>query len=158
MLCRLWDQHQPRLLLIARSIGQPAEDAVQEAFIELAKLPMPPDDPLGWMVRVIRNRMITWHRGERRRQDRETTRADPRWFDQTDPSLGVDAAELTAAVHALPALQRQAIVMHLWGEMTFVQIGQTLETSSSTAHRHYSEGLRALRDRFSDEAFHVLNP
>jgi len=28
-----WDQHADRLLLIARSIGEPAEDAVREAFV-----------------------------------------------------------------------------------------------------------------------------
>ena len=28
-----WDQHADRLLLIARSLGEPAEDAVREAFV-----------------------------------------------------------------------------------------------------------------------------
>ena len=32
-LTEIWDQHADRLLLIARSIGGPAEDAMQEAFV-----------------------------------------------------------------------------------------------------------------------------
>ena len=45
-LTAVWDQHADRLLLVARSTGGPAEDAVQEAFVALATQTQLPDDPM----------------------------------------------------------------------------------------------------------------
>lgn len=71
-LAELWDDHSDRLLLIARSIGGPAEDAVQEAFVALASQAIMPTDPMAWLVRVTRNRLLQWHRSGKRRRTRET--------------------------------------------------------------------------------------
>jgi RNA polymerase sigma-70 factor (ECF subfamily) len=53
----------------------------------------------------------------------------------------------TVALQGLPAEQREVIVAHLWGGLTFEQIAGLVGASSSTAHRWYLAGLAALRDR-----------
>jgi DNA-directed RNA polymerase specialized sigma24 family protein len=47
----------------------------------------------------------------------------------------------------LPLEQRETLVAHLWGGLTFEQIGELTGVSSSTAHRRYLAGLSALRER-----------
>jgi DNA-directed RNA polymerase specialized sigma24 family protein len=133
-LSRLWHAHAARLLLIARAIGEPAEDAVQEAFVRLAQQQVAPHEPLAWMVRVVRNQLIQWHRsGVRRDRRDQSVAADRSWFDAIDPADRLDA---------------EIVVLHLWGELSFEQIAETVQLSRATAHRRYVEALHALRSRF----------
>ena len=53
----------------------------------------------------------------------------------------------TAALQRLPIEQRETLVAHLWGGLTFEQIGELTGVSSSTAHRRYLAGLESLRER-----------
>lgn len=112
-LCRIWDVYQPRLLLIARACAgglwgrgeELAEDAVQEAFIELTAQPIVPRVPLGWLVGVARNRLIDWQRSDQRRQQREMARGQvserASWFIATECGDTVASEELTLALRAL---------------------------------------------------------
>jgi len=166
-LCRIWDEYQPRLLLIARACAgglwgrgeELAEDAVQEAFIELTAQPILPRDPLGWLVRVARNRLIDWQRSDQRRQQREMARRQvserASWFIATECGDTVAAEELTVALRALPDRQREIVVMVHWGSMTYEQIAELVDCSTSTVHRHYAAALKALRGQFDKENFYV---
>ena len=153
-LAEIWDAHADRVLLIARSIGGPAEDAVQEAFIALATQSGLPDDPMAWLVRVTRNRLLQWHRGNRRRRVRETCACKHSWFDcdvlAVDQRL--DAREVTAALIALSSPEREVIVMHLWGEMTFESIAKVIGVSRASAHRAFGRGLESLKEKFDCES------
>lgn len=145
----LWLSHASRLVLIARSIGEPAEDAVQEAFVALAKEKQLPRDPLAWLVRVTRNQLLHWRRGGQRRRERERIVARHRWFEPSAESVEnrLDAADAMQAMESLPAEQREIVVMHLWGEMSFETIAGVIGTSRATAHRRYIDGLRQLQER-----------
>lgn len=166
-LCRIWDEYQPRLLLIARACAgglwgrgeELAEDAVQEAFIELTAQPIVPRDPLGWLVRVARNRLIDWQRSDQRRQQRELARRQvserASWFVATDCGDTVASEELTVALRALPDRQREIVVMVHWGAMTYEQIAELVDCSTSTVHRHYAAALKELRGQFDRENFYV---
>ncbi|SRR6056297_1242965 len=125
---------------------QSAEDAVQEAFIELAKQPQPPEDIVGWMVKVIRNRMLDWARSKQRRRKRERDHAEVRWFVATD-AIDQDVDDLQRALDRLPQDQRQVVVMHLWGQMTFTQIAAATDSTRSSAHRSYQTAIKRLRER-----------
>ena len=147
-LSRLWHQHAARLLLIARTFGEPAEDAVQEAFIRLAQQSSLPREPLAWMVRVVRNQLIQWHRSGERRGRRNEQAAGRDWFIDTDHAQRLDADELTHALRQLPDLQRQIVVLHLWGELSFDEIAKTVALSRATAYRRYCEAISTLRMSF----------
>ena len=56
---RLWDQHSAALVLYARQWCDAPEDVVQEAFLLLVRQNAAPDNPGGWLYRVVRNRAIT---------------------------------------------------------------------------------------------------
>ena len=152
-LAETWDDCADRLLLIARSIGGPAEDAVQEAFVTLASQPCMPDDPMAWLVRVTRNQLLQWKRSGGRRRRRETNACHPNWFDneKTQIDQRIDAREVTAALVAMDSPQREVIVMHLWGGMTFEAIGQILDMSRASAHRSFQQGLATLKLQFCSE-------
>jgi DNA-directed RNA polymerase specialized sigma24 family protein len=55
--------------------------------------------------------------------------------------------EVAAALGDLPLSQRESIVAHLWGGLTFEQIADVTGTSASTAHRQYQAGILELRER-----------
>lgn len=150
ILAKLWRQHAERLLVIARASGEPAEDAVQEAFVALAQQPVLPDDPLAWLVRTARNQLLQWRRGRLRRGVRERRAVEgASWF-VTPSELAerlIDGHQVTAWLVELPQEDREVIVMHLWGEMSFRQIADITDESSATAHRRYQRGIEALRRR-----------
>lgn len=158
-LANLWDAHVDRLTLIARSIGGPAEDAVQEAFVALAAQRKLPSDPMAWLVRVTRNQLLQWHRGNRRRRDRETLVGSQSWFDCEEKSADrMDAAEVTAAIQALPSPDREIVVMHIWGEMTFDSIARVVGGSRAKAHRTFVRNLQMLKQQFDPEDFVGVGP
>ena len=150
-LAETWRRHSARLLLIARAIGEPAEDAVQEAFLQLARQPRVPDEPLAWLVTVTRNQILQWKRGSDRRRHREQTTQQSCWFVEDHARLdsAIDAGQVTDSLTDLEADQRQIIVMHLWGEMSFEQIASIIGCSRSSAHRTYQSGIRSMRQRFN---------
>jgi RNA polymerase sigma-70 factor, ECF subfamily len=58
------------------------------------------------------------------------------------------AAELNLrrALRSLPEDQREVVVLHMWGELTFLQIAEILEISSNTAASRYRYALGKLRE------------
>jgi RNA polymerase sigma factor (sigma-70 family) len=147
LLGRLVERHAAALVLYARQWCAAPEDVVQEAFLKLVAQRPPPDNPVPWLYRVVRNAALGAARTERRRLRHETVAAAraPAWFADNMESIDADAA--TAALRALPLEEREVIVAHLWGGLTFEQIAEVAGCSSSTAHRRYVAGLTNLRER-----------
>ena len=54
-LGRLYRQHAPALRLFARQWPGCAEDAVQDAFVSLARQEPPPMQIVPWLYQVVRN-------------------------------------------------------------------------------------------------------
>ena len=147
-LGRLIDQHAAALTLYARQWCAAPEDVVQEAFVKLVRVTEPPRDVLPWLYRVVRNAALSAARAEIRRRHHETRAAAqmPAWF-TSDTTSPLDAEAVTAALQGLPVEEREVIVAHLWGGLTFEQIAEVTGCSSSTAHRRYLAGLSSLRER-----------
>lgn len=147
-LSRWLDEYAAALVLYARQWCAAPEDVVQEAFVKLAAQRPPPHNVAGWLYRVVRNGALAAARAERRRRRHEAAAAErtPNWFVPSEAAR-LDAESATAALQALPLEQREIVVAHLWGGLTFEQIGELTGVSSSTAHRRYLAGLSALRER-----------
>ena len=147
---RLVDRHGPALILYARQWCSTPEDVVQDAFVKLVAVREPPREAVAWLYRVVRNAALDAGKSARRRQQRESAVARPEhWF--VEPEIdGLDADVAVAAVQRLPADQREVIVAHLWGGLSFEQIAEVAGCSASTAHRHYSAGLAALRQELGE--------
>jgi RNA polymerase sigma-70 factor (ECF subfamily) len=147
-LAKLIDAHAAALTLYARQWCSAPEDVVQETFVKLSTFDLEPDNAVGWLYRVVRNGAISAGRSARRRQRHEAEAAArrPDWFLPTE-GVGLDARTAAAALESLPDEQRETIVAHLWGGLTFEQVGALTGVSSSTAHRRYLAALEALRRR-----------
>jgi RNA polymerase sigma-70 factor (ECF subfamily) len=147
-LAQLVDGHGRALVLYARQWCASAEDVVQEAYVRLAAQRPEPDNVVGWLYRVVRNGAISAGRSERRRRRHESSAAARRspWFVPAENTM-LDADTATAALRELPPEQRETIVAHLWGGLTFQQVGELTGVSASTAHRHYLLALTGLRER-----------
>jgi RNA polymerase sigma-70 factor, ECF subfamily len=142
---RLYETKAAGLILYGRALGLShweSEDVVQEVFTELLKRPQVPEKPEHYCLVSFRHRALNYKRGLWRRVRREFE--SNRWFDRADEA---DPAE-TAAVRALtslPVLQREVIVLKIWHERTFDEIGRLLSISPNTAAGRYRYGLRKLQ-------------
>ena len=144
-LARLIDAHAAPLVLYARQWCDEPEDVVQEALLKLVGQARPPQDAVAWLYRVVRNGALDAAKRARRRQRRESAAARPvRWF--VEPEVdGLDAETAVAALQRLPPEQREVIVAHHWGGLSFERIALVAGCSASTAFRRYSAGLDDLR-------------
>lgn len=150
LLGRLLDEHAAALGLYARQWCDSPDDAVQEALIELARQDPLPRDVLAWLYRVVRNKAISASRAARRRQRHESGAAGTRreWF-MPGAEESLDGRQAAEALESLPLEQREVVIAHVWGRLTFAQIAGLIGTSDSTAHRRYLAALTALRERLN---------
>jgi len=146
-LGELIDRYAAALVLYARQWCIAPEDVVQDAFVKLVQQVDSPEQVVPWLYRVVRNGAISQSRSARRRQKYETRKAQklPEWFEMGDDPTGLDSSVVTEALSELPVDQREIIVAHLWGALTFEQIAELVGTSTSTAFRRYNAGLNTLR-------------
>ncbi len=142
-------------MLYARQWCSDPDDAVQEALIELTQLTEPPTDQGAWLFTTTKRRAINQTRGESRRRKRNQLATDQgesrrngstgsAWF-ESDLETREEIDKLQTELEQLEPLEREIIVAHLWGELTFVQIGELVDRSSSTVHRYYQSALTKLR-------------
>jgi RNA polymerase sigma-70 factor (ECF subfamily) len=151
LLAKLLEEHGPALTLFARQWCAAAEDVVQEAFLQLARQREPPQRIVPWLYRVTRNGAIDAGRAARRRGKHEAAAAESRraWF-VSNAENALDAAEAARALESLPVALRETIVARLWGGLSYEEIAELTETSTSTAHRRYRQGLTALREKLEE--------
>ncbi|MEM7478410.1 MAG: RNA polymerase sigma factor, partial [Planctomycetota bacterium] len=151
-IAELWQKHSAGLLLLVRArfgnqVDCDAEDILQESFARLARLKRPPEDALAWLMRTSRNLAIDLLRSGKRRRHREHVVAEGRgcWF-QSSPIQSLVAAEVAEGLQQLEPELREVLIAHLWNGMSFRQIANALDTSSSGIHRQYHLALEQLRE------------
>lgn len=144
----LMARYAAALELYARQWCGTPEDVVQEAFVRLAGLRSAPEAPGAWLFTAVRHGAINAGVAGQRRRRHEARVASRTaiWF-APDPDAGLDPGAAQEALAGLPLEQREVIVAHLWGGLTFEQIGALAGTSASSAHRQYHNGLAGLRAR-----------
>ncbi|HBO42593.1 MAG TPA: sigma-70 family RNA polymerase sigma factor [Planctomycetaceae bacterium] len=152
LLAKLLDEHGPALVLYARQWCDTPEDVVQEAFISLLQQPRAIDNVVAWLYRVVRNGAVTASRRNMRRRHHETSaahRGEP-WFDCPN-GQAMDAQLLIESMEGLPIEQRETVVARLWGGLSWEEVAELTETSTSTAHRRFQAAMSVLRERFPDD-------
>jgi RNA polymerase sigma-70 factor (ECF subfamily) len=143
----LYDAKASQLILYGRALGLShgeAEDVLQETFLTLMQMDFAPAKPEHYCVRSFRNRALNHHRSLWRRLTREWESL--RWFEK---SAGETSAERSAmrCLAELPREQREAIVLKLWHDCTFEEIGGLLEISANTAAGRYRYGLQKIKSQ-----------
>jgi RNA polymerase sigma-70 factor (ECF subfamily) len=151
-IAALFREHARGLTLIARARfpDSTADDLVQEAYIRLAQQSVLPDDPLAWLARAVHNLAIDAMRKDGRRRSREREFYDQcvTWFEGTSLPVGdeLTGEEATSALLKLREADREIVVAHLWGNLSFRQIASAFDVSSSTANRQYNQAITQLRE------------
>lgn len=141
----LLDEHGPALVLYAQQWCDIPEDVVQESLMKLMAERPVPDNVVGWMYRVVRNTAVSASRAVKARSRHEQAAASQRhpWFQNSHD--GSDTEFITARLASLPLEQREPIVLRMWSGLSFQQIAELVGVSTSTAHRHYQQGIERLR-------------
>lgn len=142
----LYRQHGAALLLFASAISGDrgrAQDAVHQVFlkaIENGSLSQAIDKK-AYLFACVRNTVLN----DARIRERNTALdVDSAWFSPPDRDYAGEQ-NLRRALGHLPNDQREVIVLHIWGELTFSEIGEVLGVSSNTAASRYRYALAKLR-------------
>jgi RNA polymerase sigma-70 factor (ECF subfamily) len=147
-------EHGPRLLLCARQWTRTladAEDVVQEAFVRYWRHQRGmAGNPQALLLVSVRRSALDLARRISRRKAREE-RADGGLEDRYGyfvPLTGEGderRREVESALRRLPEEQREVLMLKIWQERTFDEIGRLLEISPSTAASRYRYALISLR-------------
>lgn len=148
---RAWfAEHGARLRLIARQWTRSeadADDVLQEAFVRFWKHQRHlPGDPNALVVTSLRRAALDLHRRTDRRTLREqAVSADAETFQEFEPEADPRLQALARSLPSLPAEQREVVVLKVWGDLTFEQIGEQLAISPNTAASRWRYAMEALR-------------
>ena len=146
----LYQQHGPGLVLYACSLlGQKhaAEDVLQQVFMKLLEQNSLPEDPKPYLYRAVRNAALNLMRNENKNVELGDVEL---WFEDRGLDAGTQMT-LESALMQVPAEQRQVLVMHVWGGLTFEEIGGVLAVSANTAASRYRYALQKLRATLQPE-------
>ena len=155
----LYRQYGAALLLFASTMSGDrgrAQDALHQVFLKLIENGSlsRAADKKAYLFACVRNAVLN----DSTLQNRNTAlEADSIWFSPPDRDYAGEQ-NLRRALKALPDDQREVIVLHTWGELTFSQIGELLGISSNTAASRYRYALAKLRDSMSVKEDSRANP
>jgi RNA polymerase sigma-70 factor (ECF subfamily) len=143
----LYQQHGRVLLLFALTIAGDrgrAQDAVHQVFLRILEAGnlRQVADPKAYLFASVRNAVLN---DTKVRQRSVALDEESAWFDPPQRDYTAEL-NLRRALNALPEDQRQVVVLHVWGELTFLQIGEILGISANTAASRYRYALPKLRE------------
>ena len=139
----------PGLVLFARQwvrSHSDAEDIVQEAFVRFWRQNRDIANR-GLLYATVRSIALDLIRRDSRRARREAeTMADSDQYVEPQFEFDDEAQRaLGLAVDRLPQDQREVLVMKIWNELTFAEIGEALGVSQNTAASRYRYALADLK-------------
>jgi len=158
----------PRLLLFAKNQtrnAQDAEDVLQDALVKLVEKINTSSFDGGqemWMAyqyTTIRRLAIDLGRKDDRRRKREDYVSDEMeseaaqifdpWF-ESEASDEETRTQLERGLKDLPSKFSEVIVLKIWGDKTFAEIGEMLNISQNTAASRYRYGLEILKRKLTE--------
>jgi len=159
-LCRIYEKYEDDMLTLAISLlndVSTAEDVVHDVFVSFAESAerLKLNGSLkGYLITCVANLARDKIRA-RRRQPAELDEAEPAGPASNGPPESIICDEelqrLNYAMAQLPYEQREAILLHLRGGMTFKAIAKSQGTSINTIQSRYRYGLDKLRSLLDGE-------
>ena len=159
-LCRIYEKYEDYMLTSAISLlndFSSAEDVVHDVFVSFSqsadKLRL--DGSLkGYLTTCVVNLARDKIRA-RQRHRLALDKVNPVSSDSKQPSESIiydeELQQLSRAMAQLPCEQREAIVLHLRGGMTFKAIAKSQSVSINTIQSRYRYGLDKLRSLLDSE-------
>ena len=159
-LRRIYEKYLNNLLTLAMALlndVNTAEDVVHDVFVSFAK------SAEGFKLRgslksYLATCVINRARDQIRTNQRQPVRldgSDPISSESSEPEQSViyreESQRLNEAIAQLPDEQREAIILHLKGEMKFREIAKLQGVSVNTIQGRYRYGLNKLRSILNGE-------
>jgi RNA polymerase sigma-70 factor (ECF subfamily) len=156
----LVEQHGAELFAyLWRMLEDPhdAEDCLQDAFLRAFRsFPLTEGSHYrAWLYKIATNRALSYRKKRARARSQEIALEN-----QAIPSPGSlshsfeireDLQRIARAVAKLPRQQRAAIMLRKYQEMSYPEIGVVLECSADSARASVYQGLKKLRQQFSQD-------
>jgi RNA polymerase sigma factor (sigma-70 family) len=157
----LYDRHSPTLYSLAVRITgntDSAEELLQDTFFQLwqraSQFETFRGSLIGWLLAMIRHRAIARIRQHKVQLSLESAREETTEFPETSSSTLLDwnlAHELvSAALTALPNLQRDAITLAYFDGLTCEEIATQTRTPVGTVRVSLRSAVGAMKRRLSD--------
>ena len=159
-LCRIYEKYEGIMLMVAAGLLNDvpaAQDAVHDVFVALAE--SPERLRLGgslhsYLTTCVANLARDRLRA-RRRQATDPQEAEPQVDEHTLPlsrAIGDEQLrQLADALAMLPYEQREVLVLHLKGDLTFRAIAGIQGVSINTVQSRYRYGIDRLRSMLNGE-------
>ena len=156
----LYDLTSQRLVRYAQTLTRnqhDAEDATQAALVRVAMNPKTlagAQSPWPYLLRMVRNEALMIARRQKRLQ-LTTMMGD---IATEAPDLGAkmdEQHEVWKALHKLPAPQAEVVVLKIWEEMTFAEIGRVLDASANTVASRYQYAIAKLARHLQSMKYEV---
>ena len=159
-MCRIYEKYKDYLLTLAKGLlneQEAAEDIVHDVFVSFARSARQfqlTGSLRGYLATCVSNRVRDKIRAQTRK-DQALELTNPVISDSANPEQCVIEAEelqqLRQAINQIPYEQREAVMLHLKGEMKFREIAKLQGVSISTIHGRYRYGLDKLRSMLNGE-------
>jgi RNA polymerase sigma-70 factor (ECF subfamily) len=161
-LCRIYQKYKGSLLRLASGLlndTAAAEDIVHDCFVSFAQSSQRlkvNGNLKGYLAASVANRARNWNRARQRwatagpnetGQILSGTKRPEQWIIHTE-----QFRQLNEALAQLSYEQREAITLHLQGEMKFKVIAELQGVSINTVQSRYRYGLDKLRSILDSEA------
>ena len=152
----LYDRHAAEMFAYARLLTRSqteAEDAVQEAFLRVARQAeqlATVRNLRSYLFRVLRNEALRQRSRWLRWRARDLAGGVLCLEEAAEPERRERAREVEAAMQRLPAAQREVVFLKVWQELTFAEIGKVFGVSNNTVASRYRYGIEKLRELLSD--------
>jgi RNA polymerase sigma factor (sigma-70 family) len=146
---QLYRATYPRVLAYARSVAsrEDADDAVAEAYAIAwrRQRDIPRGVELGWLIGVTRRVLSNTRRGRRRAGTLHALLDLQPRAPGPDPADHIDDGELRNALMALSPLDREAVVLTAWFELSSADAARALGISPAAFRMRAARARRRLR-------------
>jgi RNA polymerase sigma-70 factor (ECF subfamily) len=157
---RIYEKYKDYLLTLAKGLSneqQAAEDVVHDVFVSFARSARQfqlTGSLKGYLATCVSNRVRDKIRAQTRK-DQALESTNPAISDTVNPEQCLIEEEelmrLRKALNQIPYEQREAVMLHLKGNMKFREIAKLQGVSISTIHGRYRYGLDKLRSMLNSE-------
>jgi len=148
-LDQLYRDYRQQLFTCALAITRcpdRAEDAIQEAFYRLFRSNREPRQLKAYVFRAVRNAAFDQQRRHPVADEVDEYVFDPGPGPRETAANSEFQRQVAAALRALSDDERETIVQHLYGDLTFREIAEIRETPLGTITAWYHRGLAKLRE------------
>ena len=133
-----------------------AQDLVQDVLVRMVRQKHRARETRAYIMRCLRNLAIDRYRQSSSRPSETPLEDDGLAFIDASAAADRDTIEqVRAALRSLPAQRREVVVLKVYAELSFREIGEILKIPAGTAASHYARTLEELRGLLEAEECHV---